>query len=829
MQSTELEISVHGMTCAGCVRQLQSAIARINGVHEVLVSLPTEKAFVTFDANAVSGADIIQAIRSTGFRVDTLGFSATEISGGNKLANDDSSARYPDAAADSSENGAPKAADLTIQRPGEVDSLEFHQQAAVEFKRQQLIVGIVLTLPLFVLSMGRDFGVWGNWSHAAWVNWLMLALATPVQIFVGRDYYLGAYNSLKNGFANMDVLVAMGSTVAYLYSVAVLVGKSAGISDWGHHVYFETSATIITLILVGKWIEIRAQQRTSWALRKLMDLRPQTATVVQGMQEILLPVEQVRPGDRIVVRPGEKIPVDGTVVDGLSSVDESMITGESLPVDKQPGDRVTGATINQQGLLTISATTVGANSVLSQIIRLVEKAQASKAPVEQLADKVSNIFVPLVLAVAVIAFAVWWISGAGFTVAMLRLVAVLIISCPCAMGLATPLAVMVGMGRGAERGILFKSSSTMQRMGEVTHVVLDKTGTLTQGELAVTEIIAGESSMPDIGEDDVLRISASAERGSEHPIAKAIIATAIERGLVLSEPRYFSAIRGYGISAEVEGNEILFGNIRMMRKYSVDLAGWEAWDNSTAGPSSRLNPSPRPAPSPLATPSRASNMADLLRPAQTVMWLAVRTDSASAYRAVGVIAVADVIKPESHAAVAALQDRGLQLTLLTGDNAATANEMARQAGISEVLAEVLPDEKAARVQELRSLGQVVAMVGDGINDAPALVAADVGIAIGTGTDVAMEAADVILMRGDLTAVPDAIKLSRATLRNIKQNLFWAFGYNALLIPIAAGALAVFSRTPNILRELHPILAAFAMVASDLVIIANALRLKRFRF
>ncbi len=765
MKVTEIEISVHGMTCANCVGHVRSAIENLNGVTEAHVSLPTRKAFVSFDADSITPASIVNAINATGYQ----------------------------------------AATRNLSQPKEIET---DQQATADSMRLKLVIGVAITFPLFVLSMGRDFGIWGEWSHEAWVNWLMLALATPVQFYVGRDYYVGAYTSLRSGFANMDVLVAMGSTVAFVYSVAVLAGKTLGISGWGEHVYFETSATIITLILVGRWIEAKAQHQTSTAVRQLMELTPTLARVIRDGQEVETSMEQVVVGDQVVVRPGEKLPVDGVIVRGESSVDESMITGESLPVEKQPGDSVTGATINQQGLLTVEATSLGHDSVLSQIIRMVEKAQSGKAPVEQLADKISSVFVPIVVGIALLAFAIWWSSGAGFTAAILRLVAVLIISCPCAMGLATPLAVMVGLGRGAERGILFKSSSALQRMADVTHVVLDKTGTVTKGELAVTDCEANVNADWEaaFSSTDVLRLAASAEQGSEHPVARAIVDAAIERGLELSEVQQFQSLSGLGISATIDGQSILLGNQRLMDLNSVKSG------------------------------EVINRVRELERQAKTTLQLAImnRADKTQATaepagRVVGVISLADTIKPESPTAVKNLLQLGLRMTLMTGDNSSTGNEIARQAGIDNVFSEVLPDQKAIKVAGLQSSGHVVAMVGDGINDAPALAVADVGIAIGTGTDVAMETADVTLMGGNLTGVPDAFKLSQATLRNIKQNLFWAFGYNVLLIPVAAGALAIFPFSPSYLRELHPITAAFAMVASDLVIVVNALRLKRFRF
>ncbi|MDG1875188.1 MAG: heavy metal translocating P-type ATPase, partial [Mariniblastus sp.] len=741
-----------------CASQVQSAIEQLAGVSEIAVSLPNGKAIVTFDDELIHQSAIVQAVIDAGFQASV--------------------------------------ADEVSDTSGNTNELELAQQRVVDDRRLRLIVGAVLTIPLFILSMGRDFGIWGDWAHAAWVNWLMFALATPVQFYVGKYYYVGAYKSLKSGYSNMDVLVVVGSTAAYVYSVVVLLAQTFEISGIGDHVYFETSATIIALILTGKWIEAKAQRRTSSALRQLMGLQASTASVLRKDVEVEVPIASVQTGDKVIVRPGEKIPVDGVIVDGQSSVDESMITGESLPVDKAEGDVVTGATINIQGMLTIETGAGSQASVLSQIIQMVEKAQSSKAPVQQLADKISNIFVPIVIVVAVLTFVVWLSIGAGFTAAMLRLVAVLIISCPCAMGLATPLAVMVGMGRGAEHGILFKSSEAMQQLQKVTHVVLDKTGTVTKGELAVTDVLAiqGDSiceSGPSV--ENILRIAASAEKGSEHPVATALIKAANQQELKLSAAHDFMAIAGHGIQATIDGHVVLLGNTRLIERESIEQNGL------------------------------GRRIEELQQLAKTTMWLAVDG------QAVGAIAVADTIKKDSKTAIADLKRSGCKVMLLTGDNLATAEAIATQAGIDTVFAEVLPGDKAKKVVELQVPGNVVAMIGDGINDAPALAAADVGVAIGTGTDIAMETADVTLMRGNLGGVVDAMKLSSATLRNIKQNLFWAFGYNVLLIPVAAGALAGFSFAPQFLKELHPIVAAFAMVASDIVIVGNALRLRRFRF
>jgi Cu+-exporting ATPase len=650
--------------------------------------------------------------------------------------------------------------------------------------------------------MARDFGLLGAWAHQAWVNWLMMAMATPVQFYVGWDYYVGSYKALRNGTANMDVLVAMGSSAAYFYSVLVTIALTMGSTALGTHVYFETAAVIITLIKLGKLLEARAKGQTSAAIKKLMGLRAKTARIVRNGEEVDIPIEQVKVGDIVFVRPGEKIPVDGVVIEGRSAVDESMLTGESLPVDKKPGDEVIGATINKQGMLKFEATKVGSETALAQIIRLVQEAQGSKAPIQRLADQVAGVFVPVVIGIAVLTFLVWWlVIGAGFTTAMIRMVAVLVIACPCALGLATPTAIMVGTGKGAEYGILFKNSEALERAHSLKVIVLDKTGTITVGEPSVTDIVPSTDGAIRMSEDDLLRLAASAERGSEHPLGEAIVRAAQARGLALAQPVRFEAVAGQGIVAEVEGRQVALGNLKMMRGRSVYLNGLE-------------------------------NEADhLASEAKTAMWVAVDGEAA------GVIAVADTIKPGSKEAVDKMHELGLQVVMMTGDNQATAEAIAKEVGIdpatgsgrSGVLAEVLPGDKATEVKRLQGedIG-LVGMVGDGINDAPALAQADVGIAIGTGTDVAMETADVTLMRGDLRSVPQAIALSKATMRTIRQNLFWAFIYNIILIPVAAGVLYPFTFLPDILRSLHPVLAAFAMAFSSVTVVTNSLRLRRVK-
>jgi Cu+-exporting ATPase len=737
--TSTIELPITGMTCANCVSTVERGLRKVPGVLEVSVNLATEKATVTYVAGQVTRRDLVA-------QVERIGYGVVEAEGGEALE----------------------------------DAERAAHEAEIRRQTRRLIVGAIFTIPLFALSMLRDFGLLGMWSHAAWVNMLFWALATPVQFYVGWQYYEGGFKALRNGSANMDVLVALGSSVAYVYSALVTLGLAPG------HVYFETSAAIITLIVVGKLLEARAKGRTSEAIKQLMGLRAKTARVVRDGAEIDVPIEEVAVGDVVIVRPGEKIPVDGVVVEGRSAVDESMITGESLPVEKSPGQKVIGATLNKQGLLKFEATAVGRETALAQIVRLVEEAQASKAPIQRLADQVAAYFVPAVILIALVTFGVWLFltPSAGFTAALIRLVAVLVIACPCAMGLATPTAIMVGTGKGAQNGILFKNSAALERAHKLTAIVLDKTGTITRGQPAVTDVVArGEA------EAEVLRLAASAERGSEHPLGEAIVQAATERGLTLAEPVRFEAVAGQGISAQVEGHEVLLGNLALMHDRSVHLNGLE------------------------------DEAARLQAEAKTAMWLAVDGQAA------GVIAVADTIKDGSREAIAQMHKLGLHVAMLTGDNRATAEAIARQVGVDEVFAEVLPADKAAYVKKLQEGGHLVGMVGDGINDAPALAQADVGIAIGTGTDVAMEAADVTLMRGDLRSVPEALRLSRATLRTIKQNLAWAFGYNTALIPIAAGALYPFAWAPEFLRQLHPILAALAMAFSSVSVVSNSLRLR----
>ena len=736
------EIPITGMTCANCAMNIERALNRkLPGVLTAAVNFATERAQVEYIPAAVTLDDIVRTI-------ENAGFSAVRPQEGEEARDEEQSART----------------------------------AEIRDQTRKFVLGVICTAPLFCLSMGRDFGLLGPWSHQGWVNWLFFSLATPVQFYTGWDYYTGGWKSLKNGSANMDVLVAMGSSVAYFYSLALLIFPLLGT-----HVYFETSAVIITLIKLGKMLESRAKGRTGGAIRKLIDLRPKTATVISEGKEVKVPVSTIEVGAQVVVRPGESIPVDGVVTEGESAVDESMLTGEPLPVDKGPGDSLAAGTINAHGRLKFEATGVGQDTALARIIRLVREAQGSKAPIQAIADRVAAIFVPTVISLAVVTFILWWTIGGEFVPAMIRMVAVLVIACPCALGLATPTAIMAGTGKGAEKGILFRNSEALQTAADIDSVVLDKTGTITLGTPSVRDVVA---LTRDTNEETLLRLAGSVENGSEHPLGQAIVKAASDRSILLSDPEGFRATSGLGVEAVIDGRPVFVGKPGWFRQLGVDI-------------------------------TEAHLSIDALENRGYTVMVVVMDKML-----VGLIAVADTVKPDSAEAVKRLHDQGLTVTMITGDNRNTARTIADQVGIDDVLSDVRPEDKSSRIREMQKAGKKVCMVGDGINDAPALAQADVGMAIGTGTDVAMETASVILSSGSLFGVPNAIQLSRTTMRTVKQNLFWAFFYNLILIPVAAGALSPFGFLPHFLRQLHPILAALAMALSSITVVSNSLLLYR---
>lgn len=815
MAELKLAIPVSGMTCANCAANIERGLKKLEGVIDASVNFASEQAYVTYDTGRISLKDIAEKISGLGYKAVTseAELPVTGMSCVNCAMNIERALKrnvpgmvnvYVNFAAERIHveylSGITSvkdiisairkagydaiAPDLLSGKPDENDYEQKARDAEIKNQTKKFITGIVFTIPLFLLSMGRDFQLTGAWSYASWVSWLFFILSTPVQFYTGWDYYTGGYKSLRNKSANMDVLVAMGSSVAYFYSIAVLFSIIPGT-----HVYFATSAVIITLIKLGKMLESRTKGKTGAAIRRLMELSPKTATILdENGTENTIPLAYVKAGDILVVRPGEKIPVDSTVTEGESAVDESMISGESIPVDKHINDNVTGGTINTEGLLKIRAIRVGKDTVLAQIIRLVQQAQGSKAPVQALADRVSSIFVPFVLVAALATFILWWSIDGSFANAMIRFVAVLVIACPCALGLATPTAIMAGTGKGAENGVLFKNSEALETASKLDIIILDKTGTITTGKPSVIDILHFDPACK--SSNELLQIAASVEKGSEHPIGKAIVNEAKQREIILSEPQRFKSTGGIGVEAYVNDKFIMIGK--------------PDWFKSSV----------------LNTKNTEDQISLLQSEGKTVIVVATENEI------LGIISVADKVKPESAKAVRKLFDLGIEVVMLTGDNKMTAKAIATDAGISRIFAEVKPEEKSLKVKELQKSNAKVGMVGDGINDAPALAQADVGIAIGTGTDIAIETADIILSGGNLLGVPKAMMLGKATMKTIKQNLFWAFFYNIILIPVAAGILHPFSFFPDFLRQLHPMLAAGAMALSSISVVTNSLRLQR---
>ena len=764
--TTKTTLNISGMTCAACVFHVENALKGVSGVVEATVNLATEKATVEYTAGTVDNEGFRQAITKAGYQVTGTG-------------------------------DGPMDAKEELERLSKVKEIQ-------ALRRRFLLSaagGILLLLGAF-----GPFPWVPPLMKLGFYPFLLWAVATPVQFWAGWSFYTSGFGALRHGTANMHTLIAIGTTTAYLFSAAVvLLGALApeflAQQGIGREVYFDTASIIIALILLGRYLEARARGSTSEAIRRLIGLRPNTARVIRDGQEIDVPVETVEVDDFILVRPGEKIPVDGEVTEGISTVDESMLTGESMPVDKDPGKQVFGATINKFGTFKLRATKEGKDTVLAQIIQLVEDAQGSKAPIQRLADQVAAYFVPAVIVIALAAFLFWMLLGPApaLTFAVLVFVAILIIACPCALGLATPTAIIVGTGRGAEQGVLIRSAQALEITHQVNVVVLDKTGTLTTGKPVVTDLLPSV-----VSEVDLLRLAASLERGSEHPLGEAIVQEARSRNLELETTRGFEALPGRGVQAQLNGYVLRMGNIALMEANGIALDGLV---------------------------EKAQAMA---AQGKTTMYLSAGD------KAVGVIAVADTPKENSRESVAQLRAMGLEVVMLTGDNAQTAQAIAKQLGVDNVEAEVLPADKVEVVRRLQSQGKMVAMVGDGINDAPALVQADVGMSMGAGTDVAMESADITLMRSDVASVIGAINLSRATIRTIKQNLFWAFVYNILLIPVAAGVLyPVFGAMGGVPDGLgfffgeqgflNPVLAALAMAFSSVTVVTNSLRLRRATF
>ncbi|GIP24490.1 heavy metal translocating P-type ATPase [Paenibacillus sp. J22TS3] len=796
-------LQITGMTCAACANRIEKGLGKLEGVSEANVNFALEKASVTYNPAVVDAAKLEQKIEALGYGTvkETVDFQVTGMTCAACATRIEKGLSKMSGVKRASVNLALETAQVEFS-PGEVSVQDLinkvekigytaslktekkdegdHRQKEIVRQKRKLIASAILSFPLLWAMVSHFSFTSFIWLPELFMNpWFQLVLAAPVQFIIGAQFYKGAYKALRNGSANMDVLVALGTSAAFFYSLYLSIQS---LNAHGHsevQLYYETSSVLITLILLGKLFEALAKGRSSEAIKTLMGLQAKTALVVRGEQELSVPIEEVVVGDIVIVKPGEKVPVDGVVTEGVSSVDESMLTGESLPVEKRADSPVFGATINKNGVLRVRATKVGRETALSQIIRVVEEAQGSKAPIQRVADVISGIFVPIVVGIAVVTFLVWYfaVEPGNFSSALEKAIAVLVIACPCALGLATPTSIMAGSGRAAELGILFKGGEHLEATHQIQTIVLDKTGTVTKGTPELTDVIVaagrytGQQLLPWVG---------AAEKNSEHPLAEAIVQGIRARGIELPAAEEFEAIPGYGIRAVVQGQEVLIGTRKLLAKY--DIAAQMAYEE----------------------------MNRLEAAGKTAMLVAVNGEYA------GIVAVADTIKETSKEAVARMKALGLEVVMITGDNERTAQAIAAQVGIDRVLAEVLPEGKAAEVKALQESGRKVAMVGDGINDAPALATADIGMAIGTGTDVAMEAADVTLMRGDLNSIPDAVYMSKKTMLNIKQNLFWALAYNVIGIPVAA------------LGFLAPWLAGAAMALSSVSVVLNALRLQKVK-
>ncbi|ANQ65208.1 heavy metal translocating P-type ATPase [Staphylococcus equorum] len=785
-------LGITGMTCAACANRIEKNLNKINDV-DATVNVTTEKATVAYNPESTTIDDLTHSIEKTGYGVltekaelDVIGMTCAACSNRiEKVLNRDAGVEHANVNlttenATIAYNPEMTSTDDLIKKIQKIGYDAKPKQAASEkssqkeqelkHKRTKLIISAILAAPLLLTMFVHLFGM--QIPHIFMNPWFQFALATPVQFIIGWQFYVGAYKNLRNGSANMDVLVALGTSAAYFYSLYEMI-KWLSLTNYTPHLYFETSAVLITLILFGKYLETRAKTQTTNALSELLNLQAKEARVLRNQEELMIPLNEVIQGDHLIIKPGEKIPVDGKVIKGTTSIDESMLTGESIPIEKVQNDNVIGSTMNKNGSITVEATKVGKDTALASIIKVVEEAQGSKAPIQRLADIISGYFVPIVVGIALLTFIVWitLVQTGQFEPALVAAIAVLVIACPCALGLATPTSIMVGTGKAAENGILFKGGEHIERTHQVNTVVLDKTGTITNGKPVVTDFD---------GDDKVLQLLASAEKGSEHPLAESIVSYAKKNHIPFLEVAHFEAIPGHGIKATIDGKSLCVGNRKSMIEENI------------------------------AINSAETQLSCFEQDGKTAMMIAIDSELK------GTIAVADTVKASTSEAIQQLHDLDIEVVMLTGDNERTAQAIAKQVGIDTVIAEVLPEEKASKIVELQDQGKTVAMVGDGVNDAPALVQADIGIAIGSGTEVAIEAADVTILGGDLLLIPKAMKASKSTIRNIRQNLFWAFGYNVAGIPIAALGL------------LAPWVAGAAMALSSVSVVTNALRLKRMK-
>ncbi|WP_088051916.1 heavy metal translocating P-type ATPase [Virgibacillus dakarensis] len=805
-------LNIEGMTCASCVQTVEKATRKLSGVQEANVNLATEKLNISFDENAISVPEIQAAVDKAGYKALTdtqqKTFAITGMTCASCVQTIEKATRKLDGVMESNVNLATEK--LAVQYDPTVVSVsditqavsnagyEAHEDAEANDsadKKQKNIKSMwtrflgsaIFTIPLLYISMGHLVGmplpgILDPGVNPEWFSLVQLILTLPV-IFYGWKFYAVGYKTLFKGHPNMDSLVALGTSAAFVYSVGATIAIWFGYSSYAENLYYEAAVVILTLITLGKYLEVRSMGKTSEAIEKLMGLAPKKAIVIRDGKETEISVEEVVVGDTIIVKPGEKIPVDGTVIEGKTAVDESMLTGESIPVEKNAGANVIGASINKNGTIQYQATKVGKDTALSQIIKLVEDAQGSKAPIAKMADIISGYFVPIVIGIAIISGLAWYFGGQTGLFALTITISVLVIACPCALGLATPTAIMVGTGKGAENGVLIKSGGALETTHKVQTIVFDKTGTITVGKPKVTDIFTENG----VSKTELLQLTASAEKGSEHPLGEAIVNEAEDKGLDLIKLENFDAIAGHGIKVTIDGKTLLAGNRKLMDDRNISL--------------NKL----------------ASTSDELANQGKTPMYIAINNKIA------GIIAVADTVKKNSLKAIEKLHGMGIEVAMITGDNKGTAEAIAKQVGIDRVLSEVLPEDKANEVKKLQAEGKKVAMVGDGINDAPALAQADIGIAIGSGTDVAMESADIVLMRSDLMDVPTAVELSKSTIRNIKQNLFWAFAYNVMGIPFAMGILYLLGGP-----LLNPMVAGAAMSLSSVSVLVNALRLKRFK-